>query len=89
MEQSLFESLVHSIKEAIAISKQRRYEMNTDELLETIREAERFILKSRELISARSKRSQYRGENLPKEQGAVKRASMDLTRALAELRKPK
>lgn len=27
-------------------------------------------------------------DNFPREQGAIKRASMDLTRALADLRKP-
>lgn len=60
--------------------------MNTDELLNIIRESESFILKAQELINVRCKKNKYRSENFPKEQGAVKRASMDLTRALAKLR---
>lgn len=31
---------------------------------------------------------QFTNDNYPKEQGAIRRASMDLTRALAEMRKP-
>jgi hypothetical protein len=52
-------------------------------------EAVRFINKVALLESAieRESKEQY-ACNTPKESGAVRRASMDLTRALAELRKP-
>ena len=57
-----------------------------------IAEAKRFIERTEQLIelhnevptrSVRETISQF-----PKEQGSVKRASLDLTRALADLRKP-
>jgi hypothetical protein len=54
---------------------------------EIITEAERFIKKAREAQKAieNSEQSYYLH---PKETGAAKRASMDLTRALAEFRRP-
>lgn len=61
-----------------------------------IAEAQRFIDRAKELKAA--KQSSYNsstwahktldGQNCPREQGALRRASMDLTRALADLRKP-
>ncbi len=56
-----------------------------------IAEAKRFIERAEQLIELHSS---YKHQNpgviatLPKEQGSVKRASLDLTRALADLRKP-
>lgn len=61
--------------------------MTNDELIASMEEASRFIQKAQALIDARAGFAHY--YCYPKEQGAVKRASMDLTRALAELRKPK
>lgn len=65
-----------------------------------IAEAKRFIAHADALKSAKKKRhEQYKGTpwgehstvdnaHCPREQGALRRASMDLTRALADLRKP-
>ena len=53
--------------------------MNDEKIKEAVREAKRFIEK------AKTVRADWRPS---KEAGALKRASMDLTRALAELRKP-
>jgi len=60
-------------------------EMNRKKLIHAVAEANRFIARANELFVADS--SQYFNCQ-PKETGAVRRASMDLTRALAELRKP-
>ena len=68
--------------------------MHTAELKAAIIEAERFIQRGRALLGAVaadpvmkvSGASHYIGVH-PKEQGAVSRASMDLTRALADLRR--
>lgn len=62
-----------------------------------IAEAQRFIDRAKELKDA--KINSYNssswwadktldGQNCPREQGALRRASMDLTRTLAGLRKP-
>jgi len=56
-----------------------------------IAEAERFIARAKALPEPQPYVMQgrtYLNHNFPKEQGAIRRASMDLTRALADLRKP-
>lgn len=64
--------------------------MNAAKVAMAVAEAERFLLRADAV--RRSKEKQYGTEyhyvDCPKETGAMKRASMDLTRALAELRKP-
>lgn len=76
--------------------------MTDDMLNEAIAEARRFILKAKLLQDARKQElhramghvtlcnhlEHFTGNsiNLPLEQGAVRRASMDLTRSLAKLR---
>jgi len=64
--------------------------MNAAKVALAIAEAERFLIRADAV--RRSKASQFGTEThymyCPKESGAMKRASMDLTRALAELRKP-
>jgi hypothetical protein len=60
--------------------------MNINEVLKAINEAQRFINKADAYIEAeRGKSASYL--IIPKESGALRRSSMDLTRALAELRK--
>ena len=65
--------------------------MNVETLQSAIFEAERFLSRAKDLQS-QIKKGHAALESgyfyAPKEQGAVKRASMDLTRALASLRKP-
>jgi len=69
--------------------------MTPENLIEAIKEAKRFIKKAEFLVSISDCQHPNYGRMdvdiciFPKEQGAVKRASMDLTRSLAELRKPK
>jgi hypothetical protein len=61
--------------------------MNINAVLKAINEAQRFINKADEYIEAeKSKCAEW--TMLPKESGALKRSSMDLTRALSQLRKP-
>jgi hypothetical protein len=67
--------------------------MMRDEKIEiAIKEAERFIKTAKTCLLARQ--AQYTvgdyvfNNNAPKESGATRRASMDLTRQLAEMRKP-
>lgn len=58
--------------------------MNYETLLETIAEAERFVERAKRLAQlSEGVKFVY---HFPKDQGLVKRASMDLTRALADLR---
>ena len=57
-----------------------------------IQEAERFLFRAKQLdlLMTKYEREEkrcYYHFNEPKDQGAVKRASMDLTRALANLRR--
>lgn len=65
--------------------------MKYEAVLEAKKVAEEFIEKVNELIFAESllqipsRETHYTS---PKHRGAVKRRSMDLTRALAEMRKP-
>lgn len=61
--------------------------MTNDQLLITMQEASRFIQKAQDLLDVRAGFADH--YCYPKEQGAANRASMDLTRALAELRKSK
>ena len=56
-------------------------------------EIERFLEKEADLVKAvEESKYEYGGQifecSCPKESGALRRASMDLTRALAEFRKP-
>lgn len=66
--------------------------MNRDKLRIAVAEARRFIERAEMLPPP--PREPTTGEylpwhdNFPKEQGAIKRSSMDLTRALADLRRP-
>jgi hypothetical protein len=63
--------------------------MNSDKLNEACCEAQRFLRRVAELIEAEGKRKRNNYHySCPKQSGAVRRASLDLTRALAELRKP-
>lgn len=58
----------------------------TNETIEiAVAEAERFIAAAKRLEEA--EKTNGRGVN-PKENGALRRASMDLTRALADMRRP-
>lgn len=65
--------------------------MNRTKLAAAVAEAERFIARAKELPEP--EQYDYHGMTLaneyyPREQGAIKRASMDLTRSLADLRRP-
>lgn len=65
--------------------------MNRNKLAIAIAEARRFIARAEALPTPEP---YERGghtlmhDNFPREQGAIKRSSMDLTRALADLRRP-
>lgn len=65
--------------------------MNRDKLKTAMEEAERFLKRCRELPEPCPYENEHMKGHMydffPKEQGAIKRASMDLTRALADLRK--
>jgi hypothetical protein len=69
--------------------------MDIEKLNNTIEEAERFLKKAKELrdLMEDGKRKMESGDKYyypsdnPKESGAVRRASMDLTRSLADLRR--
>lgn len=73
--------------------------MNLEKIDAAIAEAKRFIKTAEALKSAKKKRhdknkntpwgehSTVENAHCPREQGALRRASMDLTRALADLRK--
>ncbi len=69
--------------------------MNRDTLLTAIHEAERFLAKAKVAKAGfawcestmHPKGGYYRHEHMP-DTAAAKRASMDLTRALADFRKP-
>lgn len=64
--------------------------MNRDKIAAAVAEARRFI----ERVEALPEQATYEAFghtyscHYPKEQGAIRRASMDLTRALADLRRP-
>lgn len=73
--------------------------MGDDKLSTAIQEAERFLKRAKDLRTKRQadkvrvQQAEAAGnrytysDNLPKESGGVRRASMDLTRALADLRR--
>jgi len=62
--------------------------MNYSTLIETIAEAERFLAKAKKLAQIHEALTNPTDcmYNNPVEQGAARRASMDLTRKLADLR---
>lgn len=60
--------------------------MTRTKLNAAISEARRFIARANEAL--KSQANDHDWLNSSKETGATRRASMDLTRALAELRKP-
>jgi len=65
--------------------------MNRAKLAVAVAEAERFIARAKALPDPhpyQAGQHTYMNDNFPREQGAIKRASMDLTRALADLRRP-
>ena len=65
--------------------------MNRELLAIAVSEAERFIERANALPKPTTYESNghtYTTCYFPVEQGAIKRASMDLTRALADLRRP-
>lgn len=67
--------------------------MKTEEIEFAIQEAKRFIKLAENLIEQRKKISSIHGETIyyysaTKESGATRRASLDLTRQLAQMRKP-
>lgn len=65
--------------------------MNRDKLAAAVAEAERFIKRAKALPKPEPYQSgnhTFTHDYFPREQGAVRRASMDLTRALADLRRP-
>ena len=65
--------------------------MDREKLKTAIDEARRFISRAEALPEAEPyTRGEYTftHDNFPREQGAIRRASMDLTRALADLRRP-
>lgn len=59
--------------------------MGVPKLIEAMNEAKRFLKKAEELYKKESQNKGFIWSS--KESGALRRASMDLTRALAELRK--
>lgn len=72
------------------------HDMNRETVLQAVAEADRFIARVRELLDQQV--PTYRGPNdypevpwqahgAPAQQGAVRRASLDLTRSLARMRK--
>lgn len=65
--------------------------MNRDKIAAAVAEAERFIARAKALPEPQPYECggrQYVNDNFPREQGAIRRASMDLTRSLADLRRP-
>lgn len=62
--------------------------MKAHTLLQAVKDAKNFIKKAEELleVDALDERNQYIGYGHPKETGALRRSSMDLTRKLADLR---
>lgn len=65
--------------------------MDREKLKIAVAEANRFIERAKSLPAPEPYQSNGRtftNDNFPKPQGAIRRASMDLTRALADLRRP-
>ena len=61
--------------------------MNLNTVSKAVEEAKRFIAAAEVFHKAETDKAKSYYTN-PKESGAVRRASMDLTRALADMRKP-
>jgi len=66
--------------------------MNRTTLSIAVAEARRFIARTEELpqpepYEVPGSERHFTHDNYPRQQGAIKRASMDLTRALADLRR--
>jgi hypothetical protein len=59
--------------------------MTRDQIERTVAEAERFLWKAKELLELADYGGVFMGS---KETGSLRRASLDLTRSLAEMRKP-
>ena len=65
--------------------------MNRKKLTAAVAEATRFIERAKALPDPapyKSGNHTFVNDYFPREQGAIRRASMDLTRALADLRRP-
>jgi hypothetical protein len=68
--------------------------MDRKKLKAAVAEAKRFIARVEALpepvkyVVPGSSYNPFTRDNFPREQGAIRRSSMDLTRALADLRKP-
>ncbi len=61
--------------------------MQLEQIKLAIAEAKRFIAAAEHLLSVKAHLTAYHYQ-LPKESGTLRRASMDLTRQLAVMRKP-
>ena len=62
--------------------------MTKEKIMAALAEAERFIERANiALEAANLKGDKWNSWEIPKERGALRRASMDLTRSLAEMRK--
>jgi hypothetical protein len=59
--------------------------MKDNDVIDAVSEAQRFISKAADWLDLDN---QYKGISGTKEGGALRRASMDLTRSLARMRKP-
>jgi hypothetical protein len=59
--------------------------MNRENLLDAVVAAQNFIDRARELVRVQDANPEFRDSH-PKQSGATKRASMDLTRALSKMR---
>jgi len=65
--------------------------MDRKKLEAAVAEAKRFIERAKALPKPEPYQSSghtFMHDNFPRESGSIRRASMDLTRALADLRKP-
>lgn len=65
--------------------------MNRDKIDAAVAEARRFIKRAQALPKPSTRvvnGHTYTDDYFPREQGAIRRASMDLTRTLADLRRP-
>lgn len=62
--------------------------MTDEKITEAIAEAKRFIHRAEVLQARRKKDTWLKQWDASREGGACRRASMDLTRALADLRRP-
>ena len=65
--------------------------MDRSKLQAAVEEAKRFIARAEALPTPEpysAGKYQFMHDNFPKQSGAIRRASMDLTRALADLRRP-